>query len=109
MTLATPNRRPYGSVRPYACKLSRLVAHQFKIMREAQGLSQEQFAAPVGLTGAAIMMYETGRRNMPLPVVEAACTVLGADGYRLLFPGACLACGGTPGYQRMCTVCGARG
>lgn len=43
---------------------------QLRIARKAAGLSQHELASLVGLKEGTITFYETGRRNIPLGVLE---------------------------------------
>lgn len=43
--------------------------------RKEAKVTQEQLAKEIGVTANAISMYESGRRNFPIELVEPACSV----------------------------------
>ena len=43
--------------------------------RKTAGLTQKQLAKEIGVTPNAVSMYESGRRNFPMELLEPTCAV----------------------------------
>ena len=46
---------------------------RFKQVRQATGLSQEEFGLKLGVTGAAISRIENGQRKLTSQMIKATC------------------------------------
>lgn len=57
-----------------------------KALREANGYTQEQVAACLGVNRSAYANYETGERETPVDVLEKACSLFGCEMEMLFDP-----------------------
>ncbi len=69
---------------PGACTLSRRAGHAIAIARDERGWSQAVLAARLDVSKASVAMFESGRRNLTLPLLEAVSGVLGCEPGELL-------------------------
>ena len=58
-----------------------IIAQNFKVLREANGYTQEYVAKYLGITRSAYSNYETGDREPPLTVMEGLADLYGCDAY----------------------------
>lgn len=61
-----------------------IIGRNLKVLREANGYTQEQVASFLGINRSAYANYETGEREAPVEVLEKSCNLFGCE-MELLF------------------------
>ncbi|MDP5168624.1 MAG: helix-turn-helix domain-containing protein [Bacteroidia bacterium] len=56
-----------------------LIGHNIKTFRESMTLSQVDLAGFLSVTREQISYYETGKRNIPLPLLERLSSLFGVE------------------------------
>ena len=59
-------------------------------LRERHELTQERFAGYLGISRVTLTQYETGARNIPTGIIEAAAAFFGIDDFDLYEEGAAM-------------------
>lgn len=60
-----------------------VIARNLKVLREANGFTQERLAGYLGIGRSAYSNYELGNREVPLDVMENLANLYGCDLYSL--------------------------
>ncbi|MDR0988079.1 MAG: helix-turn-helix transcriptional regulator [Prevotellaceae bacterium] len=61
--------------------MNEMVAHNLKSIRSISEFTQEEVASALGITRSAYSNYESGEREMPLPLLEKAADLFGCELY----------------------------
>lgn len=59
--------------------MDKIIARNFKRLREAAQYTQEEVAQSIGITRSAYSNYESGEREIPYNVIESASDFYGCD------------------------------
>lgn len=59
--------------------MNKIIAHNFKKLREAAGYTQNDVANALGLKRSAYSNYELGDREIPYDIIEKASNFFGCD------------------------------